>query len=158
MPKNLFLCRHADALDALANQSDFDRQLSQTGFQEAIQAGAFIKAFALTVDEIICSAAVRTRQTAQKIAEVLHFEQDKLKPRQELYYPGVATILQEIAGLPESAQTVIVVSHNPAVSQVVSKLTGSKVYVPTGGCNYFISEATEWALVEHAPFKLNINY
>ncbi|KAA5539382.1 SixA phosphatase family protein [Adhaeribacter rhizoryzae] len=158
MPKNLFLCRHAHTPEALKNQLDFDRALSPTGVQEATKAGFFIKAFGLIIDEIICSAAVRTRQTAYKIAEVLSYEQSKLKSSQELYNSSAAYILHEIASLPESAQTVIIVSHNPAVSQVVSKLINSKVYVPTGGCNYFISEATEWALVEHEPFKLHLNY
>ncbi|MGV3588861.1 MAG: SixA phosphatase family protein [Adhaeribacter sp.] len=158
MPKNLFLCRHAEAQEALENQLDFDRELTPTGMQEATKAGSFIKSFGLTIDEIICSAALRTRQTAATIAEVLNYEPSKLKPRQELYYPSAATILNAIASLPKSAQTVIIVNHNPAVSQVVSKLTNSKVYVPTGGCNYFISEAIEWALVEHVPFKLHLNY
>ena len=158
MLKHFFLCRHAHTPEALANQQDFDRELSAAGIREAIQTGAFIKAFGLTIDEIICSAAIRTRQTANQIAEVLHFESSKLKPRQDLYYPTPASLLQELAALPESVRAVVLISHNPAVSQLVSKLTGSKVYVPTGGCNYFISEAPDWASVEWSPFKLNINY
>ncbi|GEO05807.1 hypothetical protein AAE02nite_34710 [Adhaeribacter aerolatus] len=158
MAKNLFLCRHAHAREALAIEPDIDRELSATGMAEATQTGTFIKGFGLTIDSIIHSSATRTRQTAQKIAEVLHYDLSKLKSRQELYYPSVTTLLKEMAALPESAQTIILISHNPAVSHLVSDFTGSKVYVPTGGCNYFISEATDWASVEWSPYRLKINY
>lgn len=158
MLKYFFLCRHAHTPEAQPNQSDFDRALSETGIQEAKQAGAFIKSFNLTIDAFLFSAAVRTCQTAQIIAEVLNYNLNQLKPRQELYYPSVATILKEITTLPETVQTVILVTHNPAVSRLVSDLTNNQVYVPTGGCNLFISEGPDWESVEWSPFTLKINY
>jgi phosphohistidine phosphatase len=158
MTKNIFLCRHAHTPAAQPGQPDFDRELSVTGIQEARQAGNFIKSQNLLIDLFFSSAAVRAQQTARQIAEVIQFDEDKLKSSQELYYPKPATLLQTLTTLPETVQTIILVSHNPAVSDLVSKFAGSKVYVPTAGCNLIISEASEWSVVEWFPFRLKINY
>lgn len=158
MPKYLFLCRHAHTPEAQPHQPDADRQISAAGTQEAIAAGQFIKSFNRPIDLFWCSTALRARQTAQLIAGVLPFNLKELKSSQELYYPKAATLQRFVAALPEAAQTVLVVSHNPALSDLVSLLSNSNVYVPTAGCTLVVSEAPDWDALAWSPFKVKVNY
>jgi phosphohistidine phosphatase len=158
MPKHLFLCRHAHTQDAKTNQRDFDRELSPAGIQEAILAGDFIKSFGLSIDAFFCSAAVRTQQTAREIAGLLSFDNTKLKSNQDLYYIKSPDLLQQITSFDDNWQAVIIIGHNPVVSEVVSMLSNKNIYVPTGGCNYFKSETPDWQSLAWSPFELKMNY
>ncbi len=59
----LFLFRHAKAAWAEPGMRDFDRKLSDDGIEEAKKMGIALHANALLPDHIICSSAVRARET-----------------------------------------------------------------------------------------------
>src|SRR5687768_11045267 len=122
MPKHLFLCRHAHTQEAAPGQIDFDRPLTARGHQEAALAGAFIKSFGLNIDAFLCSAALRTFQTAQEIASIFKFELSELKSSQDLYNIQSQSFLQRINNFDDSWQAVVIVGHNPVISEVVSRL------------------------------------
>src|SRR6185295_20176694 len=61
--KTLFLLRHARAENPASGSKDFDRALDERGKKEAQAAGIFIKQLNLKFDQILCSTAVRARET-----------------------------------------------------------------------------------------------
>ncbi|HEV7745935.1 MAG TPA: histidine phosphatase family protein [Pyrinomonadaceae bacterium] len=62
--KTLFLLRHARAENLAPGSSDFDRALDERGKKEARAAGVFIGQLQLQFDLVLCSNAVRARETA----------------------------------------------------------------------------------------------
>jgi phosphohistidine phosphatase len=113
-PRTLILLRHATAGHA---SRDHDRPLTENGTRDAAAAGDWIREHAAPVDAVLCSTAVRTRQTlaATRIQAPTTFAD-------ELYGGDVDDILGQVALLPESAQTVLVVGHAPGIPSVAYEL------------------------------------
>ena len=60
--KTLILMRHSKAEEG-PGKPDHDRELSDRGLRDARAAGAWLREEGLVPDLVICSTAVRTRQT-----------------------------------------------------------------------------------------------
>ena len=112
--RTLILLRHAAAGNA---PRDHDRPLTDGGNRDAAAAGDWIRDNVGSVDAVLCSTAVRTRQTlaATGIQAPTTFAD-------ELYGGDVDDILGQVALLPESAQTVLVVGHAPGIPSVAYEL------------------------------------
>jgi phosphohistidine phosphatase len=112
--RTLILMRHAEAGGATR---DHDRPLSARGVQDATAAGDWIRNHQPRVDAVLCSTAVRTRQTltATRIDCPATFAD-------ELYGGNVDDILEQIAQLPDSARTVLVVGHAPGIPSTAFEL------------------------------------
>ncbi|WP_051360094.1 SixA phosphatase family protein [Adhaeribacter aquaticus] len=159
MPKNLFLCRHADALLAITGQTDSNRNISAKGISEAQTAAQWMANFGLPVDAVVSSAAVRTTETARILASGLGLPLHQIYSVKELYNCATATLLRFLAQLAPHWNTVVVVAHNPAVSEVSSKLNNdNNLYVPTAGVNYFTFLTHDWFEIEVSDFKLKVNF
>lgn len=159
MSKYLFICRHADAARVLAGQPDFDRPLSNLGEQEALLAAQWVLRTGIPIPAIVCSAAHRTRQTAQIFAQVLQVPAAGIQVQEALYHAGPQELQDHIEGWPASWQAGLVIGHNPAVSQLVGKFNSSpQQYVPTGGVNLFTFDAGDWLEISWCNLKWQTNY
>ena len=65
--KTLLLLRHAKAENAAPGSSDINRALNERGKKEAQAIGTFIRKQNLTVELVLCSPAVRARETAELV-------------------------------------------------------------------------------------------
>ena len=72
---------------------------------------------------MLCSVAVRTRQTYELLAGALDAP-PRVEYSEELYDSGIAGTLTVIAAAPDDARTVLVVGHEPVMSGVASSLAG----------------------------------
>ncbi len=73
-------------------------------------------------DVIIASPAFRTRRTAKLIARTLAYPENAIKLDPALYLAGSATILGVIATQAGPAGSVILVGHNPGLTELVNRL------------------------------------
>ncbi len=114
--RTLILMRHATAGHQGAS-TDHDRPLTAEGLREAADAGDWIRQNLPPVDAVLCSSAVRTRQTvtAARIDAPATFPE-------ELYGGGIDDILELFARLPDSAATVLVVGHAPGIPATAAEL------------------------------------
>ncbi|MFI5936034.1 SixA phosphatase family protein [Actinoplanes sp. NPDC051494] len=120
--RTLVLLRHAKA-ETPGDLLDFDRQLTDGGRADADAAGAWLADERLHPRLVICSAAVRTRQTWQGVSVALaqaapeggspevHYEQG-------LYAGGRTEVIDLLRAVPDTVRTVLIVGHNPTVSDV----------------------------------------
>ena len=104
----LLLLRHAKAESYVAGARDDQRPLTARGRVQAAGAGDSLRG--TTIDHVLCSPSVRTRQTLEAI-EVA----GTVDVSGEIYDAGSDTILSELAILPEEAHTVLVVGHAPGI-------------------------------------------
>ncbi|MEV8506829.1 histidine phosphatase family protein [Actinoplanes sp. NPDC051475] len=116
--RTLVLLRHAKA-ETPGELPDFERQLTDRGRADAGAAGAWMAAEGLRPDLVLCSPATRTRQTWHAVAVALG-EGDAPEVRYEdgLYAGGRTEVVDLLRGLPDSVGTVLVVGHNPTISDV----------------------------------------
>lgn len=117
--KYLIILRHAQAR---SGSPDFERQLSHRGEQQTITITQTLKLQRYTPDQIICSDAVRTRQTAERVANGLDIPRTAIDKQAQLYNAPWETLLQSIAKADETATTLMIVAHNPGISMLASML------------------------------------
>jgi phosphohistidine phosphatase len=120
--RTLVLLRHAKA-ETPGEQPDFERRLTKKGEADADAAGSWLADEGLRPDLVICSPATRTRQTWHGIdvalaqadpegaAPEVHYERD-------LYDGGRTEVIDLLRAVPDGMATVLVVGHNPVVSDV----------------------------------------
>jgi len=121
--KTVTLFRHAksDWKDS-AIIDDFDRPLSERGVKAAPKMGKVIRAHGLMPDIILCSPSVRTRQTLQLAAPNAFETLPEIRFDPKLYHPDVEALLHFLRALPETVAHVMIVGHNPALTDLITLL------------------------------------
>jgi phosphohistidine phosphatase len=116
MPR-LIVLRHSKAASPLGTP-DIERPLAGRGRRDAEQAGDELRAANVLPDRVICSTAVRTRQTLEGLGldVPVDFEDRVYENDAE----EILDLLRE-----QSAETLLLVGHNPSMHQLVFGLTGA---------------------------------
>ena len=116
----LHLLRHAKS-SRDDGVEDRDRPLSRRGRDEARLIGKNLPQAAGAIDLVLCSPALRTRQTAELalagFAPPLRVVFDDL-----LYLAGQEALMRRLCGLDEAAAAVLVIGHNPGLHELAIKL------------------------------------
>jgi phosphohistidine phosphatase len=119
--RRLVLLRHAKA-DRPPGAADEDRPLSARGHADAQAAGAWLAA--RNVPELVlCSPAKRTRQTWHAVAANLPAgAAPVVRYDQRLYLGGADQLLELVRGIEGPVTSVLVIGHNPSLSDLASRL------------------------------------
>jgi phosphohistidine phosphatase len=121
--RTLVLLRHSKAEHGDA--ADMDRSLTQRGHADAAAAGAWLARRGHVPDLVICSPARRTRQTWHAVAVALG-EANPAAPvvryEREAYDGSADDLLTLIRDIGDEFGTVLVIGHNPAISQLSATL------------------------------------
>ncbi len=121
--KRLLILRHAKSdLDTPA-ETDFDRRLAPRGRRAAPQMGRYIDEQGLTPDLVLCSPALRARETWDLAATMLEPPPVELVPA--LYHASPHDILDELHRHGGEAASVCIIGHHPGVDGAALMLSGS---------------------------------
>lgn len=120
--RRLVIVRHATAEPQ--SPSDSERALTPAGRAEAERTGTWLADQGIAPEVALVSTATRTRQTWASLAGAAGWE---VEPRLEasLYSSGPESALDLFRVLPDTATTVLVLGHNPTVSDLVHLLDSS---------------------------------
>lgn len=125
--------------------SDFDRPLSSRGRNDAPEMGRRLAKKGLRPSRIISSPAVRTRATANAFADALHFPQAKIIWDPKIYEASRDTLLSILRKQPDRANTLILVGHNPGMTQLANALTQDTMdNLPTAGIYTLTLPINHW--------------
>jgi phosphohistidine phosphatase len=127
--KTLILMRHAHALNG---DHDYARPLSERGQKQAEVVAVDFKELGLLPDRIVCSGAQRTRRTAEIVAALLGFP-GEIDKEDKLYEASMMDCFRAIQLTPESVDTLLLIGHNPSLSELVSAVQHSEVELPPAG-------------------------
>ncbi|HEY5881272.1 MAG TPA: histidine phosphatase family protein [Nakamurella sp.] len=100
---------------------DHARPLADRGHREAALAGEHIRARVDRFDLVLCSTSERTRQTLARAGLAAGAE---VRYPDELYGAEYDEILDQIAAVPASVTTLLVVGHFPGIAEVAEDLAG----------------------------------
>jgi phosphohistidine phosphatase len=131
--RELILMRHAAAVPATMDASDFERALSGTGRVEAVQAARKLAREASAIDRILYSPAQRARTTADIVAAELEFKPEAMIAMPSLYAATPDTIRDAIVREHGGARLLLVVGHNPGISEFGAEWSGKRGQLPTAG-------------------------
>ena len=129
MERTLVVVRHAKS-DWSIPADDHDRPLAPRGRRQAPAIGRWIAAHLPPLDLAVVSTAARAAQTWDLAAAELPAPPPARAEPAAYTFSG-EDLLELVRQLPESARTVCLVGHNPAVEELVESLTGTYVRMPT---------------------------
>lgn len=114
----LIVVRHAKA-DSPPGVPDAERPLAARGRRDARDAGAWLRAGGHLPDRVVCSTALRTRQTLGGLGLDAPAGFDE-----RVYANDAGDILDLLREQPGEAATLLLVGHNPAAHRLVFDLSG----------------------------------
>ena len=146
--KTLILLRHAKSSWANPEMDDIDRPLNKRGKRAAADLGAWLRREGWIPDEVLCSAARRTRET---------FDRLKLAScdptlREDIYEAPPGRLLAALQGA--TGETVMMVGHNPGIGALAQYLAATKPQhprfddYPTGAVTILRFDIADWAEIQ----------
>jgi phosphohistidine phosphatase len=124
----LSLLRHAKSAWDDPSLTDHERPLAPRGEKAAPIIGRHIAKSGRVPDLVLCSTALRTRQTLALVLLQLTDKPVDIRFDDDLYLATPATMRQHLSAIGASARHVMLVGHNPGLHALALELTatGSK--------------------------------
>ncbi|HEY6643635.1 histidine phosphatase family protein [Povalibacter sp.] len=122
----LTLVRHAKTEPGTSGQEDWDRLLEARGQRDAPEMARRLKDRHGKPDKIIASPAVRAITTANIMSRVLGVPASKITQDERLYLASPKAMLDVIRELGNSSQHLMVVGHNPGITEFADQLSGER--------------------------------
>ena len=147
--KTLLLLRHAKSSWDQPGLHDHDRPLNKRGKNEAPRVGKFLKDNDLLPDLVLSSTARRARDTAQAVVEESGFS-GQIDLYQDLYLSDTACYMDILRCLPDEANRVLVVGHNPDLEELLTLLTDVSQHLTTATLVQIDLPITSWQELNEA--------
>ena len=124
--RTLLLFRHAKSSWDDPSLDDHDRPLSPRGLRDAPRMGRFIAQLGCHPDLVLCSTAVRTRETLRlALGPLLEATVPEISFDRDLYEVPARHIRGIVSATPDSVATMMVIGHNPGMQDLALELTGN---------------------------------
>jgi phosphohistidine phosphatase len=123
--RTLLLLRHAKSSWDDPTLEDFDRPLAPRGIDAVPLMAGYLQAKELRPDLVLCSPALRARQTWSLVAHALGGTIE-VKELQGLYLGPPSRLLEALRRAPDSARRVMLVGHNPGMEHLAMALAGPR--------------------------------
>ncbi len=154
--KTLFVLRHGKAGDyAPTIAGDRARALTKRGRRDAEAMGKLIGKLG-EPGLVVSSDAVRARETAEIASEAFGYGGEiKLEPK--IYGAGLDALVKVVRGLPDAAESVVLVGHNPGFEDLSAELAeedAGSVRLPTAGFAHLEFDVARWRDVRPGKGKL----
>ena len=115
--RTLILLRHSKAANPDDYETDIERPLAPRGHRDAAAAGDWLRANDLKPDAVLCSTAVRTRETLADL------QIDATVTYEHRLYAGPATdTLDLLHHVDAPVETLLLIGHNPTISDLSDAL------------------------------------
>jgi phosphohistidine phosphatase len=141
--KTLLVLRHAKSSWNDSALDDHERPLNERGRRDAPRVGERVREYGLVPDIILSSDAVRAQRTAQAVAETAGYAGEIVLDHR-LYLAGPADILSLVREGPETADTIMIVGHNPGFEDLVTQLTGEPAGLATATLAQIVLPIAHW--------------
>ncbi len=115
--KTLTLLRHAKSSWDNPALADHDRPLAPRGRRAATLIATYLRDEHLPVSLVLCSSAVRTRETVELVSPP-----GEIEIEDELYGASADQLLERLRRVPEQIDAVMLVGHNPAMHELAVAL------------------------------------
>ncbi len=124
------LLRHAKTMKHSPTGKDFDRELLPRGYEQIEALKEFFKEHPIAPRHILCSSAVRTKQTFAQLQTL--WPQAQILFKDELYLANRQEILSAICAL-SSHEDILLVGHNEGLSELAIYFTDVALWLKTCG-------------------------
>lgn len=124
--KTLFLLRHAKAEKDI-EVVDWLRPLKKRGVRAAKHMGAWLTEHNLQPELIISSPAKRAFSTAKKVCQAMDRSSSDIRQDERIYNATLELLYQVLQECPDSAQSVLIVGHNPSLEEFLKDVSQDEI-------------------------------
>ncbi len=151
--KRLLIMRHAKSQRDNPTFDDFNRPLLTKGVNRTKRVIAAMIQYDLIPEQIICSPALRTRNTAHLVLDSMGLNENILIEEKCLYFNGEDNYFNAVFACPNEKNTLLIVGHNPMITSFVNFFLTEKIdNLPTSGLIGLAFECDRWEYVIHIPY------
>lgn len=146
--KTLYLVRHAKSSWKYPKLDDFERPLNKRGRKNTPLMGKILKKIKVFPDIVISSPANRAAMTARIIADKIKYPLDKIRYSETLYEFSTNAVMHFIEQLDNTLKKVMVVGHNPAITDMANYFGGEPISnIPTCGIYCVNLDISSWGKI-----------
>lgn len=153
--RTLLIMRHAKSSWDNPDWSDFDRPLNTRGLTTTPFMGNVIYENGLAPELIVSSPAKRAKQTAVLIKETTQVNASVMYD-ERIYEASPGSLMAVLSEFPETADSVMLVGHNPGLEGLLRVLTGEVEVIPTAAVAKITLDIGNWADVRPDCGKLEV--
>jgi phosphohistidine phosphatase len=146
--KILYLMRHAKSSWDFGGLSDKERPLNHRGRCDAPQMGQALAERSIQLNLLVSSPAVRALSTAALVAKEMNYPPERIQVLDGIYEASLDRLVDIIQELPDEAESVLLVGHNPTITDTANALSPTAVHDLTTAavvCLHF--QVDQWAEV-----------
>jgi phosphohistidine phosphatase len=143
--KKIILIRHGKSGWDSPWLSDHDRPLAERGIIDVPQMARRLQERGLVPDLIVSSTALRAADTARLTAAVIGYPESAIVVEKSLYHASPEQLLEVIRSQSEAIQTLVLVGHNPGLTELIQELGCRLDNLPTAGQYVCTLSDTLWA-------------
>lgn len=127
--------------------ADFDRPLKKDRIDDAKNMGRYLRELGLKPDLVLCSPALRTRQTAELICDKLKYDFDEVSFDKRIYESTAEEVMQVVREVAAEVNTLVVIGHNPSLTHFAAQYTDKLMFeMPTTGVAWLEFENSDWEI------------
>ncbi|MGB5756155.1 MAG: NUDIX domain-containing protein [Acidimicrobiales bacterium] len=162
-PRLVYLFRHAKSSWSDPQLDDFDRPLNPRGERACDAMGEYFRLADIHPGLVVCSAALRTRQTLERVLPAIG-EDTSVKYYRGLYLTGPQAMLDRLRRTPADVRRVMLVAHNPGMQTLAKSLAGEgpgqdlarlAEKLPTGALAILLFRGRSWEELREGSCELH---
>jgi phosphohistidine phosphatase len=156
--KTLFLVRHAKSSRDDPTLPDKERPLNDRGMRDAPRMGERFAKQGVKLDLILSSPALRALATAELMAKTLDYKVKDIVVDERLYAAAPDDLLEVVHELGDKPRRVMLVGHNPELTDLAHRLSSSITDMPTCAVAEFSFDTKSWSKVgKQEPAKVTLH-
>lgn len=145
----LYIFRHAKSSWKTDGLDDFHRPINARGRKAAPAMGHYMQQHGIQPDLILCSAAVRARETLALILAALDGE-PTIEIEEGLYLASAKTLLERLRRLGDGPDSVMLIGHNPGLHDLALSMAAPgeqqvpAAKYPTAALTELVFDGQDW--------------
>jgi phosphohistidine phosphatase len=146
--KHITILRHGQASQDPRFSEDFDRPLTAKGRKHLPRMAAFVARTKVKPDWIVSSPALRAKESAELLADGLGLKRS-IVWNERAYLASALTLLEILRETPDVAEHLVIVGHNPGMSDLVAGLAAGgdfrlNLQMSTGSLATLAAQIVHW--------------
>ena len=149
--KTVYIVRHAKSSWEFPQLEDHERPVIPKGIRRTERVIKFLRERTIKVDLLYASHAVRSAETARMLAPAVDVEPHRIITEPEIYHGGTSALTHLIYSLPDDAEAVMIVGHNPAVTDFANEYSDEYIdWLPTSAVVALRFDTNHWSEIDEA--------
>jgi len=153
--KTVYIMRHGKSSWEDFSVDDHNRVLLEEGIKKTNKVANYLKSMNVKPNLILSSTAVRALETSKLVASKLGNTEEEVKTSKKIYHAVAEDIFDELYGLDNSIDFVMIFGHNPTFTDFINLFNKPEIYnLPTSGVAAISFKTDKWEEIANSNFKV----